>query len=341
MGRKGIVMLDTRYQIFISTSGRDMQPERMVLSQTLVGMGFFAWGLEHRTPLTTTLARRQIDECDYVILLLGSQYGEQAISGVSYLSLEYEYALSQAKPIIVFMHEQPENREIDLQETHPQLKDKFLAFRKKLLHEAEHIFYFKTPRELELAVRLNIPLMIEQYGGGGWVPAHQAQQLQDEIRLLRNKILQLEQRLTEPSTQLNEVAPQDIFAFEYQIQAFQDGNFKELKRQRQMTWSQLLSVLAKRFETAMPEENFAACLNEYLNQAGLEDARQELPRAHAVACAQINHKALFRIKNQMQSQGWIVPTQTEQSYGLWKLTTKAQKILLSYKWNHRGVRLKA
>ncbi|MFW1761062.1 DUF4062 domain-containing protein [Acinetobacter calcoaceticus] len=334
-------MLDTRYQIFISTSGRDMQPERMVLSQTLVGMGFFAWGLEHRTPLTTTLARRQIDECDYLILLLGSQYGEQSISGVSYLSLEYEYALSQAKPIIVFMHEQPENREIDLQETHPQLKDKFLAFRKKLLHEAKHIFYFKTPRELELAVRLNIPLMVEQHIGQGWVPAHQAQQLEDEIRLLRSKILHLEQRVTEPSTQLKEVAPQDIFAFEYQIQAFQDGNFKELKRQRQMTWSELLSILAKHFETAMPEENFGTCLNEYLNQAGLEDARQELPRAHAVACAQINHKALFRIKNQMQSQGWIVPTQTEQSYGLWKLTTKAQKILLSYKWNHRGVRLKA
>ncbi|CAI3148144.1 hypothetical protein MWMV7_MWMV7_02497 [Acinetobacter calcoaceticus] len=334
-------MLDTRYQIFISTSGRDMQPERMVLSQTLVGMGFFAWGLEHRTPLTTTLARRQIDECDYVILLLGSQYGEQSISGVSYLSLEYEYALSQAKPIIVFMHEQPENREIDLQEIHPQLKDKFLAFRKKLLHEAEHIFYFKTPRELELVIRLNIPLMVEQHMGQGWVPAYQAHQLEDEIKLLKSKISQLEQRLIEPSTQLKEVAPQDIFAFEYQIQAFQDGNFKELKRQRQMTWSQLLSVLAKRFETAMPEENFAACLNEYLNQAGLEDARQELPRAHAVACAQINHKALFRIKNQMQSQGWIVPTQSEQSYGLWKLTTKAQKILLSYKWNHRGIRLKA
>ncbi|WP_202742544.1 DUF4062 domain-containing protein [Acinetobacter calcoaceticus] len=334
-------MLDTRYQIFISTSGRDMQPERMVLSQTLVGMGFFAWGLEHRTPLTTTLARRQIDECDYVILLLGSQYGEQSISGVSYLSLEYEYALSQAKPIIVFMHEQPENCEIDLQEIHPQLKDKFLAFRKKLLHEAEHIFYFKTPRELELVIRLNIPLMVEQHMGQGWVPAYQAHQLEDEIKLLKSKISQLEQRLIEPSTQLKEVAPQDIFAFEYQIQAFQDGNFKELKRQRQMTWSQLLSVLAKRFETAMPEENFAACLNEYLNQAGLEDARQELPRAHAVACAQINHKALFRIKNQMQSQGWIVPTQTEQSYGLWKLTTKAQKILLSYKWNHRGIRLKA
>ncbi|PTV49269.1 DUF4062 domain-containing protein [Acinetobacter pittii] len=334
-------MLDTRYQIFISTSGREMQPERIVLSQTLVSMGFFAWGLEHRTPLTTTLARRQIDECDYVVLLLGSQYGEQSISGVSYLSLEYEYALSQAKPIIVFMHEQPENREIHLQETHPQLKDKFFAFRKKLLLDVNHIFYFKTPRELELAVRLNMPLMVEQHVGQGWVPAHQAHQLEDEVNRLKSKILQLEKQLADVPTQLNEVAPQDTFAFEYQIQAFQDGNFKELKRQRQMTWSELLSILAKHFETAMPEENFGTCLNEYLNQAGLEDAREVLPRAHAVACAQINHKALFRIKRQMHSQGWIIPTKSEQYPSLWKLTTKAQKLLLSCKWNHRGIRLKA
>lgn len=34
-------MLDKRYQVFISTSGSDMQPERIVLAQTLVGMGFF------------------------------------------------------------------------------------------------------------------------------------------------------------------------------------------------------------------------------------------------------------------------------------------------------------
>lgn len=82
-------------------------------------------------------------------------------------------------------------------------------------------------------------------------------------------------------------------------------------------------------------------MGEYLNQDGLEDARQELPRAHAVAGAQINHKALFRIKKQMQSQGWIVPTKIDQQHSLWKVTTKAQKLLLSYKWNHRSTRLKA
>ena len=48
---EGKPMLDKRYQVFISTSGADMQPERVILAQTLVGMGFFSWGLEQRTPL--------------------------------------------------------------------------------------------------------------------------------------------------------------------------------------------------------------------------------------------------------------------------------------------------
>jgi hypothetical protein len=50
------------------------------------------------------------------------------------------------------------------------------------------------------------------------------------------------------------------------MHAFQDGNFKELKRQRQMTWAQLLSILVQHFETA-PEEYFSLP-NEYLNETG-------------------------------------------------------------------------
>ena len=64
-------MLDKRYQVFITTSeARCNQADH--LAQTLVGMGFF---LGIRTTDTTFngFARRQIDDCDYVILLLGSK----------------------------------------------------------------------------------------------------------------------------------------------------------------------------------------------------------------------------------------------------------------------------
>ena len=121
-------MLDKRYQVFISTSGADMQPERVVLAQTLVGMGFFSWGLEKRTPLSTAFARRQIDDCDYVVILLGSQYGEQSVSGVGYMHLEYIYAMTKQKPVIVFMHEDPDSRDLQLQDNKPELKEKFKEF---------------------------------------------------------------------------------------------------------------------------------------------------------------------------------------------------------------------
>ena len=77
-------------------------------------------------------------------MLLGSQYGEQSISGASYFALEYEYALSRAKPIVVFMHEQPESREMHLQEAHPQLKEKFLAFRKNYYMKLTTYFTLKA-----------------------------------------------------------------------------------------------------------------------------------------------------------------------------------------------------
>lgn len=55
-----------------------------------------------------------------------------------------------------------------------------------------------------------MPLIVEQHVGQGWVPAHQAHQLEDEINRLKSKISQLEQQLVESSTQTNEVAPHDV-----------------------------------------------------------------------------------------------------------------------------------
>ena len=183
-------MLDKRYQVFISTSGKDMQPERMVLSQTLVGMGFFSWGLEQRTPLSTAFSRRQIDDCDYFLLLLGSQYGEQSVSGVGYMQLEYIYAVTKQKPIIVFMHEDPESRSEDLHDEKPELREKFREFRKQLQQEVDQVICYRTLRDLELAVRFNMSQMLERYPTTGWVRPQNTQALHDEIERLKSKLSQ-------------------------------------------------------------------------------------------------------------------------------------------------------
>ncbi|MCK4089303.1 MULTISPECIES: DUF4062 domain-containing protein [Acinetobacter] len=325
-------MLDKRYQVFISTSGSDMQPERIVLAQTLVGMGFFSWGLEQRTPLTTAFARRQIDDCDYVVILLGSQYGEQSVSGVGYMHLEYIYAVSKQKPIIVFMHEQPEARAQELHDQKPELREKFKDFRKQLQQDMDQVFSYRTLRDLEMAVRLNMPQMLERYPVVGWVRPQNTQRLQDEIDQLKEKIAQLETEMGtrehDPLLDLPKVGPREIYTFEYRLHAYQDGNFKELKLQRKLSWAQLLAVLGNTFKSPTPEEYFSKSLNEYLNDTGLSEARLEMPRAHAVARSQINIRALHNIKLQMRQNGWIMPSgRDDRQRMLWKLTPKGQKLI--------------
>ncbi len=327
-------MLDKRYQVFISTSGSDMQPERMILAQTLVGMGFFSWGLEQRTPLSTAFARRQIDDCDYVVILLGSQYGEQSVSGVGYMHLEYIYAVTKQKPIIVFMHEDPDARDAALHDEKPELQIKFKEFRKLLQQEVDQVFTYRTLRDLELAVRFNMPQMLERYPVVGWVRPQSIQVLQDEIDRLKEQLHQLETEVgtrdVDPFLTLQKASMHEIFSFEYRMHAYQDGNFKEIKTQRKMTWAQLLSVLGATFKHPTPEEYFSKRMNEYLNETGLVDARLDMPRAHAVARSQINIRALHNIKMQMRQNDWIVPTgRDDRQRMLWQLTAKGQKLVES------------
>jgi hypothetical protein len=327
-------MLDKRYQVFISTSGSEMQPERMILAQTLVGMGFFSWGLEQRTPLSTAFARRQVDDCDYVVILLGSQYGEQSVSGVGYMHLEYIYAVTKQKPMIVFMHEDPLSRDISLQDSKPELREKFQEFRKLLQQEVDQVFTYRSMRDLEMAVRFNMPQMLERYPVQGWVRPQNTQALHDEIDSLKAKLEQLEteagKREVDPFLSLPKVAMHEDFSFEYRMHAYQDGNFKELKIQKKMTWAQLLGILGATFIHPTPEEYFSKRMNEYLNDTGLNDARREMPRAHAVARSQINIRALHSIKMQMRQNEWIIQSgRDERQRMLWQLTPKGQKLLES------------
>lgn len=330
----GMGMQDKRYQVFIATSGLDMLPERMTLSQTLIGMGFFSWGLAQRTPVTTAFARRQIDESDYLILILGSQYGELSVSGVSYLHLEYLYAKSKQKPILVIVHEAPESRAAALADEKIESQQKFYEFRQQVCNENEHIFYYRSLRDLELVLRRQMPQMLERYPAQGWVRPEGTQKLLDEIEKLKHQLTQLEvdqgKREADPVLNIQKVAMHDDFEFEYRIHAYQDGNFKELKLIKKISWAQLLLTLSDTFLRAMPEEYFNKRLNDYLNDTAIDQARLQMPRVHAVARAQINIRALHSIKAQMRRNEWICPqTRDERQRLLWKMTPKAQKLVES------------
>ena len=340
MNKQKKPMIDKRYQVFISTSGQEMYPERMILSHNLMNMGAFSWGVEQYSPLGLTLARRQIDECDYFFILLGSRYGEQAICGHSYLQLEYEYARQINKPIFIIMHKNPAARDLSLQETKPELKQKFNEFRQTLEREYQgQIFYYQTMRDLEVALRFNFHKITETYPATGWVRPQNLQQLQAENAQLKSKLEKLGielQKLQElpthliESIQTNKVSMLEEFSFNYRLYAYQDGNLVDVQLQRRMTWAQILTVFGTTFQNPTLEDFFAKRMNEFLNETGLAEVQRNMPRAHAVARAQIDATHLAQIRAQMQTNDWIVPVQKdERQRNLWQITPKAKKLLES------------
>src|SRR5690606_19927429 len=97
---------------------------------------------------------------------------------------------------------------------------------------------------------------------------------------------------------------------------------------QKLTWAELLSVLGSTFVNPTPEEFFSKRMNEYLNEVGLEDARIQMPRAHAVARAQMNIRALHSLKMQMRQNDWIMPSgRDDRQRMLWQITNKASKLM--------------
>lgn len=336
-------MIDKRYHVFISSSGVDMRPERSVLTQTLASLGFFSWGLEARTPLTTAFARRQIDDCDYFVILLGSRYGDMSASGVSYVHLEYIYAITKQKPVLVILHESPETRAPELQELSKEGQRKFEEFRRQLQRERDMVVTFREPKELEVILRHAMPQLTQRYPALGWVRPSDApmQALQLENGKLKEKIVHLtnlnKNRGTtisarvKPSSHMDDEASQldvpvvqgnEVVAFDYRVHAYQDGNFRELRPKRKMTWNEILLAVGPGFRPAAPEDTFARLLNDYLNISALVDVHEVMPRAHATARCQINIRALYSIKIQLKNNHWIVPVgRDERHHILWGLSS--------------------
>ncbi len=358
-------MMDTRYYVLLSTSGPDVDAERQMVAQTLAAMGFFCWSPERRSPLTTNLIRRQIDDADYFVVLMSGQYGTLSASGVSYLHLDYIYALSRQKPMLVLLHDNPELLPEGAREPNDAARGRFREFRRQLQRDRDLVLTFRDVSDLERVLQQAMPQLCSRYPVQGWNrpresgiipvrPAAPAPADSTQLLQLQRRIQQLEQELAQqqrpapppavPRTQpvspltstslpalpadTRQAGLEDYFTLEYRVQAYQDGNFKELKPQRVVSWHDLLVALGPGFSLAASEDNFSRLMSDFLAATALIDARQQLPRAHAVSRCQVSVQTLYTIKAQMRQNGWIIPIGRDAQHRiLWELSELGQQVV--------------
>lgn len=95
--------LKKRLQVFVSSTYLDLKQERQTAVSAILTSGHIPAGMELFTAGDKSqmmVIKQWIDESDVFLLILGSRYGSiEPETGKSYTHLEYDYALSQDKPL--------------------------------------------------------------------------------------------------------------------------------------------------------------------------------------------------------------------------------------------------
>lgn len=190
--------MDKRFQVFVSSTYEDLQEERREVMQALLELDCIPAGME-LFPASNedqwSLIKRVIDDSDYYIVIIGGRYGSTNDAGVSYTEMEYRYALDTDKPIIAFLHKNPEEIKSAFTEKSPEGKQKLDEFRDLAMKKM--VRYWSNPSELGSVVSRSMVKLMKQFPAIGWIRADSAvdESSMREILKLQKENDELRQKL--------------------------------------------------------------------------------------------------------------------------------------------------
>jgi hypothetical protein len=218
--------MDVKYQVFVSSTYKDLAEERQEVMQALLELDCIPVGMELFPAADDdqwTLIKRLIDDCDYYILIVGGRYGSINEQGMSYTQMEYEYALSKDIPIISFLHKNPGQIPIEKSETNSGLISKLDEFKEFV--QKKMCRFWTSPIDLGSQVSRSLVRLIKDKPRSGWVKASalpsqdatvEILELRKEIERLQYELLSSKNHAPEGAEKLSQGEDPITITFQYQ-----------------------------------------------------------------------------------------------------------------------------
>lgn len=162
--------MDKRYQIFISSTYKDLIEERQKVTQAILKSYHFPIGMEmfHADNKEQwEQIKNTIDMSDYYVLIVGRYCGTLIEDeGISYTEKEYNYAISKGIPVLSFIISDGARKESYGVETSKQQRalKRFVKKVKKLPCE-----FWNTPDELAYQVSSTLNIKFKENNRNGWI----------------------------------------------------------------------------------------------------------------------------------------------------------------------------
>lgn len=191
--------MDKRYQVFISSTSKDLQPARQEVSKALMQSNCFPaqmelWGAVDEEQFE--YIRQIINMSDYFIVISAGMYGSiHPDTGVSFTEMEFDYATEKGVPILRFVHADPfKTLTGEFIEQSDEKRAKLEAFHDKL-KTGRMCKMWSDPQELGKEVILGLNDLKNRRPGVGWVRGNGRASLEAELEVAELKKTIAEQRL--------------------------------------------------------------------------------------------------------------------------------------------------
>lgn len=194
--------MQKRYQVFLSSTFRDLEVERLEVMRALLELDCFPCGMEYFPASNDdqwSFIKDLIDQCDYYVVVVAGRYGSVDAEGISFTEQEYRYALEKGIPVLGFVHADPSLIPNGKSELHPEAQKRLEQFR--ALVQTRLCKEWKTAADLGSVVSRSLTQLMRRAPRPGWVRADQLASTEAAAEIVRLRQLndQLAQELSKVS----------------------------------------------------------------------------------------------------------------------------------------------
>ncbi len=259
-----------------------------------------------------TLIRRYIDDCDYYIVIVAGRYGSLAPDGTGYTELEYRYASGSGKPVIAFLHKNPEGLPTSNSERSEEGQRKLAAF-KELLQQKVCKFW-TSPADLGSQVSRSLVKLTKSNPAVGWIRANQIPDATArELLKLKNNIEELQAELRASRFEApegSELLAQGNDVFKIHFSATCQTGFIEsetIECATELTWNSLFAAVSPSLIGDCSEYRMRNALSTALQRLGEESLKRSAPRNgnFREASVKVDENDFQTVKVQLKSLGLI------------------------------------
>jgi hypothetical protein len=299
--------MQKKYQVFISSTYKDLIEERKKIQEILLMADCIPAGMESFVATDESqfeVIKKIIDLCDYYVLILAGRYGTiNPVTGLSYTEMEYDYAIAQKIPVLVFALENTISAESDKEKSEKLETFKRKAMQNRLASVCDNIM------TLQISATSAIYKAKTEYERLGWVRGskYNVNDLLEQINTLRigrDKSIKDCQTLSDELKNVSFCEDEEQFKEQnieliYYVQEKIIGEKKPLRRpsitytykrfNKECKWSEVYQFIAPYFYEKQEKQVLAEVLGKYIGND----------------CHHVDSDVVLLIKHQMLALNYI------------------------------------